>query len=184
MKRVLLYMALFFLPLVVCAQRVALKSNVLYLATTTPNAGFEFAMSRHFSFDLWGAYNAFKFSNDMKINLYLAQPEFRYWPCRSFEGHFIGLHGHYGHYNIGQIPFVSSLKNEIYRGDLYGGGLSYGYHFVMGNRWGLELNIGGGYTNLSYTRYRCADCAEAIGSYKRNYYGVTRAGFSLIYMIR
>ena len=34
-----------------------------------------------------------------------------------------GVHGHWGHFNIGQIPFISGLKDHILRGDLYGGGV-------------------------------------------------------------
>ena len=58
-----------------CAQRVALRTNLLLWSTTTPNAGVEFSMGRHFTFELTGAYNAWKFDNDMKLNLYLAQPD-------------------------------------------------------------------------------------------------------------
>ena len=55
-------------------QQSALKTNVLYWATTTPNGGVELGLGRRFSVDLWGAYNAWKFSNEMKLNLYLVQP--------------------------------------------------------------------------------------------------------------
>ena len=71
--------------------------------------------------DVWGAYNAWKYPDDMRLNLYLIQPEVRFWPCRKFEGHFFGVHGHYGHFNIGMIPFISGLKDHVLRGDLYGG---------------------------------------------------------------
>ena len=67
--------------------QTALKTNLLFLATTTPNAGVEIALNDRLTLDLWGAYNAWKFPNDMKLNLYLIQPELRYWPCQKFEGH-------------------------------------------------------------------------------------------------
>ena len=94
------------LPTGIHAQQTALKTNTLFWATTTPNVGVEFGITRQITLDLWGAYNAWKFSNDMKLNMYLFQPEVRYWFCRKFEGHFIGVHGHWGHFNIGQIPFI------------------------------------------------------------------------------
>lgn len=166
------------------AQRVALRADLLQWATTTPNAGVELAINRHFTFALLGAYNAWKFSNDMKLNLYLVQPEFRYWPCRKFEGHFFGVHGHYAYYNVGQIPFIAGMEDIIYRGYLYGGGISYGYHWVLGDRFSLEAVIGAGYARMDYDKYRCADCAERMGHYKRNYFGPTRAAVSLIYFIR
>lgn len=80
-----LYLLLFcigilFFPLQATGQQVALKTNVLFWATTPPNAGVEFGVGRRFTIDLWGAYNAWKFPNDMKLNLYLVQPEVRFWP--------------------------------------------------------------------------------------------------------
>ena len=165
-------------------QQTALKTNLLFLATTTPNAGVEIALNDRLTLDLWGAYNAWKFPNDMKLNLYLIQPELRYWPCQKFEGHFVGVHGHYGHFNIGQIPFISGLKEYVLRGDLYGGGLTYGYHWAIGDRWGLEAMIGGGYAYMKYDKYRCADCGEKVGSFTRSYIGPTRIGFSIIYFLK
>ena len=104
--------------------------------------------------------------------------------CRRFEGHFIGLHGHYAHFNIGQIDFIPCMKEYVYRGNLYGGGISYGYHWAMGDRWGMEVTVGGGYAQLSYDKYLCRDCGERVGQFKRTYFGPTRAGISLIYFLR
>ncbi|MCM0239113.1 DUF3575 domain-containing protein [Bacteroides fragilis] len=173
---------LFTLPL--HCQRVCLKSDLFLWATTTPNGSLEFSVSRRLTFEAGGAYNAWKFGNGMKLNLYLARPEFRYWFCQRFEGHFLGIHGHYGHFNVGQIPFLSGMKDRIYRGDFYGGGISYGYHWAFGERWGLEAVIGGGYARLDYDKYRCVECAERTGSYRRHYFGPTRTSLSLIYFIR
>ena len=55
---------------------------------------------------------------------------------------------------------------------------------AVGNRWGLEAMIGGGYVSMKYTKYKCAECAEASGSYSRSYFGPTRIGFSVIYFLR
>lgn len=136
---------------VVYGQHMAIKSNLLYLTTTTPNMGFEFRLGKKMSFDLWGAYNAWEFKNDMSLKHYLVQPELRYWPCQTYEGHFFGLHGHFGHFNIGNIPFLPGLEEKNYRGELYGGGLTWGYHWMIGRHWG-----GGG----SVRRRRL--CTDAI----------------------
>ena len=180
----LLFTCFLFASVEADGQQTALKTNLLFWATTTPNVGVEVGLGRKFSIDLWGGYNAWKFPNEMKLNLYLVQPEVRFWPCRKFEGHFFGLHGHYGHFNIGQIPFISGLKDFVLRGDLYGGGITYGYHWAIGDRWGVEAMLGGGYVSMKYTKYRCAECAEAVGAYTRSYFGPTRIGFSVIYFLR
>ena len=180
----LLYIGCLLLTTNMYGQQTALKTNLLFWATTTANPGVEFGMGRQFTMDIWGAYNAWKFPDDMRLNLYLIQPEVRFWPCRKFEGHFFGVHGHYGYFNIGMIPFISGLKDHVLRGDLYGGGVTYGYHWAVGSRWGLEAMIGGGYVSMKYTKYKCAECAEASGSYSRSYFGPTRIGFSVIYFLR
>ena len=180
----ILLTGMIFLPVAVYSQQIALKTNALFWATTTPNAGVEIGLAPRVTLDIWGAYNAWKYGNDMKLNLYLVQPEARYWLCRKFEGHFAGLHGHYGHFNIGQIPFISGLKNHVLRGNLYGGGVTYGYHWALGERWGIEAMIGAGYAYMKYDKFRCTDCAERAGSYTRSYFGPTRLGLSFIYFLR
>lgn len=165
-------------------QQVALKTNTLFWGTTSPNTGIEIGIGSKLSVDIWGAYNPWKFPDNMRVNFYLAQPEMRYWFCRKFEGHFIGVHGHYGYFHIGQIPFIPNLKKHELRGDLYGGGISYGYHWAIGRRWGLEATIGAGYAYMNYTKYKCEDCAEPIGSFTQHYYGPTRVGLSFIYFLR
>lgn len=39
------------------AQRIGLKTNVLYWATATPNFGLEFRLNRHITLNLDAAYN-------------------------------------------------------------------------------------------------------------------------------
>ena len=84
---------------------------------------------------------------------------------------------------MGNIPFISGLKDTNYRGELYGGGLTWGYHWVLGRRWGLEAFIGAGYAYMQYDKYICYDCTEVLGTYRRHYFGPTRAGVSLIFFI-
>ena len=71
MKRLsLLVLLLCTLSSAALAQRVALRTDLLLWGTTTPNAGVEVSIQRHFTMALNGAYNAWKFGNDMKLNLY------------------------------------------------------------------------------------------------------------------
>ena len=58
MKRFLAVVALLFLVLGTAdAQKVAVKTNSLYWLTTTPNAGFEFALGDRWTFEIAGGYN-------------------------------------------------------------------------------------------------------------------------------
>lgn len=165
-------------------QKVAQKTNLAGWITTTPNFSVEFSLNRKLSLDAAISYNPWDFDRGATLNHWLVRPELRFWFCRRFEGHFMGIHALYGQYEIGRVSFIPALKDRIYSGNLYGGGLSYGYHFPLKGRWGLELTIGAGLVLLNYDRYRCWDCLERDGSYRLKYLGPTHAGITLVYMLK
>ena len=65
-----------------------------------------------------------------------------------------------------------------------GGGLSWGYQWVVSPRWNFEVNLGGGYARIDYTEYCGKKCGSPIKEGKHNYWGVTRAGLSIVYFIK
>jgi len=106
MKRFLAVVALLFLVLGTAdAQKVAVKTNSLYWLTTTPNAGFEFALGDRWTFEIAGGYNPWTLNKEdnIKAKHFLVTPEFRYWFCESFQGHFIGINANYTQFNAGGI---------------------------------------------------------------------------------
>ena len=103
------------------AQDIAAKTNLLYWSTTTPNLSLEFGLGQRTTLDLTGAYNPWTLNKDKnkKIKHWLVMPEFRYWLCERYNGHFFGLHSGYAYYNISgvRIPFRSkSTKDHRYQG--------------------------------------------------------------------
>lgn len=48
------------------AQKVAVKTNLLYDASATMNLGFEFGLSAKWTLDISGNYNPWTFSNNQK----------------------------------------------------------------------------------------------------------------------
>lgn len=199
------YMRKFFTLFLVCmvwfatetyAQKVGIKTNLLYDATTSMNLGIEFGMGRKWTMDVSGNYNPWTFSDNRKMKHWLVQPEARYWLCEKFNGHFLGIHAHYAEYDWGgMLPFGFSdgkmfgirndaIMNHRYEGWLAGGGISYGYHWILGNRWGLEATIGVGYAYLKYDKYPCGTCGSKLETKSKNYFGPTKAGITLIYMIK
>ena len=162
---------------------LAAKTNLLYWATSTPNIGLEIALGKKWSIDANFGINPWSFKDNGSLQHWMVSPELRYWFCKPFERHFLGLHAMYGNYNVGNISFISALENNIYEGALYGGGVTYGYHFPLKGRWGLELNIGLGFLRLQHDKYKCKDCNEKLGRFKENYLGPTKASVSLIYVI-
>lgn len=86
---------------IVPAPKIAVKTNLLYDATSTFNLGFEFGLGKKWTLDVSGNYNPWTFSENRKMKHWLIQPEIRWWICRRFSGHFLGLHSHYAQYNMG-----------------------------------------------------------------------------------
>ena len=168
------------------AQKVAVKTNLLYDVTTTLNLGAEFRVAPKWTIDLSGNYNPFKFKNDKKMKHWLVQPEARYWLCEAFNGHFFALHALGGTFNVGNLDLgiFPSTKGTRAEGGMYGAGIGWGYQFVLGNRWNLGLEIGGGWIHANYDEYECPHCGEWLKEEKKDYFGLTKAAVTLIYIIK
>ena len=168
------------------AQTVGLKTNLLYDATATLNAGVEFGLSPHWTIDLSGNYNPWTFSDNRKWKHWLVQPELRYWLRHSFHGHFMGLHSGWLDYNIGgvELPGVSASKTSRYEGYATGMGLTYGYAWKLAGRLSLEVALGVGWVYTRYDRFRCARCGalEEKGT-TANRFMPTKAALSLVYVV-
>lgn len=167
---------------------IALKSNLLYDLTTTVNIGFEVGLAPRWTLDVPFNVNPWKFGNDMRLRHWGVQPEVRYWTCRRFDGWFFGLHGHYAQYNVGALPdwsFVSeNMQQNRYEGELWGAGVSAGYSWILNRRWSMEVTMGAGYARLSQDKYPCTACGTSLGRKTKHYFGPTKVGFSLVYMIK
>lgn len=190
-QKLILFVLLLFSLGAVSAQRNLVKTNSLYLATTTPNIGVEFYLGSQTTLSFLGAYNPFEFKSvtkdglsiNPKLRHFLISPEFKYWFCKAYEGGALGFNLMYGGFNVGGISFIKALENFRYQGTAYGGGISYNYHWAIGGRWGLEFGFGIGYIILNYKKYECGACGDFLGEYKRNYIGPTKVSLSFAYFI-
>ena len=187
---VALLMALF-AGMFALAQKVALKTNLLYDATATVNAGIEIGLAPRWTLDISGNFNDWTMSHNRKWKHWLVQPEARYWFCERFSGHFIGIHAHGGEYNFGNlksgIKFLGSdfskLTDNRYQGWYVGGGLSYGYAWILGKHWNLEAALGIGYIYTRFDKYPCAECGEKIEEdASHHYFGPTKLALSIVYL--
>lgn len=170
------------------AQDVALKTNALYWATTTPNMGIEAAVGKKHTLQLFYGLNPWKQSDGDQTSLrhWLLMPEYRYWFCQSFNGWFIGAHLMGGQFNMAGInlPFglLSGLESHRYEGWYAGGGISVGYQWPLSKHWNVEASLGVGYDYIKYDKFRCGECGERIKSGHTNYFGPTKLALSLLYI--
>lgn len=172
------------------AQKAALKTNLLYDATTTFNLGAEFGLSPKWTLDVSANYNPWTFNDNKKWKHWMVQPEARYWLCEKFNGHFFGFHLHGGQYNIGHIDTsfkflgndFEALKDHRFEGWFVGAGIGYGYSWVLGKHWNIEAEIALGYAYIRYDKYKCGTCGSKVGKGVHNYVGPTKAALSLVYV--
>ncbi len=170
------------------AQQVAVKSNLLYDATATMNLGLEFGLARKWTLDIPFNYNPWKPANGRRLAHFGVQPEVRYWFCERFTRMFVGIHAHYADFNVGGWPkwsFISkNMQNNRYEGELYGAGFSFGRSWILKRRWSIEATFGVGYARVKYDKYPCAECGSKLKSGIKHYFGPTKAGISLVYLIK
>ena len=85
------------------AQNIAVKTNLLYDATATVNAGVEIGLAPKWTLDISGNLNAWSKNEHTKWKHWMVQPEARYWFCDRFSRHFLGAHLIGGAFNFGNI---------------------------------------------------------------------------------
>ncbi len=175
MKRTVLLVSLLLLSLSpVLGQKWAISTDLPYWGVGVANLDTEIALGRHFTLDLAGGYAAYKVFDKLDLKeSWGVQPELRWWHCERFNGHYFGLHGHYADYN-------AAIKSSRYDGWLAGGGLSYGYQWILGNRWNFQFEIGAGYAYKDYTKHN-ADGTSVDKT--KNYFGPTKFNLSFVYFI-
>ena len=172
------------------AQNVAVKTNFLYWATTTPNIGAEVSIDRNHTAQMFFGLNPWKQSGGDQSSLrhWSLMPEFRHWFCQSFNGWFVGAHLMGGEFTVAGVDFplgfLSTQKNHRYEGWYIGGGLTGGYQWPLSKHWNLETSLGLGYDFIKYDKFKCGTCGRKLKSSHTNYFGQTKAALSLIYVIR
>lgn len=170
-------------------QDVGLKTNFLSDGFLSPNLGIEISLAPRWTVDLTGQVNFWNV-NSHRWRHWIAQPEARYWFCDRFSRHFVGVHALGGDFNVGMIKndihFLgtdfSKLTDRRYQGWLVGAGVAYGYAFILGRHWNLELELGVGYAYLNFGEFECSECGRKVGEGDHHYVGPTKAAINLVYV--
>ena len=159
---------------------LAVKTNLLFLAAATANAGVEVELWPHGTLDIPVWYSPYDITPTRKLRLLATQPELRWWPGQVMQGHFIGLHTHVVGFNVA-VNDKGRYQDPNHA--LWGMGLSYGYALSWGKQkqWGVEFNIGVGFAEYDYDVYQNRKDGQLFRSGSDFYWGVTRAGISLSY---
>lgn len=176
----------------------AVKTNLLYDATTTPNIGAEVALGRKHTLNLVYGINPWTFHSEShgerKAFHWVVMPEYRWWPCTAFNGHFIGVHLMGGQFDAGNVNLPipgyffsgenlrAGARDFRYQGWFAGAGFTYGYQWILSRHSNIEAEIGVGYDYARGDKYPCANCGTLLGKWNSNYVGVTKVGVSYEYI--
>lgn len=172
-------------------QNVGIKTNLVDDALLDLNLGIEIGLAPRWTLDVPVSLNTWILDNGNRWKHFVVQPGARYWFCDRFGGHFIGFHAHGGLYNVGgfdgKLNFLGSdwrkIKDYRYQGWFVGGGVSYGYAWMLGRHWNLEAELGVGYAYTRYDKFRCTGCGKKIETDQPHHYvGPTKAAINLVYL--
>ncbi len=180
------------------AQEVAVKTNIVYDAMTTPNLGMEVGLSRRSTVNLVYGLNPWTFgtgdNGERKAKHWVVQPEYRWWFCSRFNGHFVGVHALGGQFNAANVNLPipggffggenlrQGVKEHRYQGGFVGCGVTYGYQWILSRHWNLEAEAGVGYGRVWYDKFLCGECGNRLGGGSTNYAGITKLGISILYI--
>ena len=172
--------------------RFALKTNLLYgIGTLTPNIAAEVALSPQWTLEAAYSSNPWNYkakasgAASRKLLHGIVRIEGRYWLCERFNGHFVGVHGLYSEYNVSgrDIPLLFEKKYR-YKGNAWGGGIVYGYDLPIGKSWNVEFTAGAGVYRMTYDRYSCLTCSTDRTPQTKTWFGPSRLGVSLEFLIK
>lgn len=107
------------------AQNVALKTNLLYDATTTPNLGIEVQIGKRNTAQIFYGLNPWTYRANQPAHLqkmakhWCVMPEIRWWQCTPMNGFFWGIHAMGGQFNVSKmrVPQVGYFFGHSHDGD-------------------------------------------------------------------
>ncbi len=159
----------------------AVKTNIVGLAMGVANIGLEYPFLDKYSADISLYYSPYTLKRDWNFSMFIVQPEFRYWLASPLKGHFAGAHAHFGLFNVATTEW-SRYQNSTEQ-PLWGFGLTYGYALQLSRALNLEAYIGAGYASIKYDTFYNIKNGAIYDHTERGYWGLTRAGISLSYII-
>lgn len=160
----------------VFGQKMALKTNALGWVTATPNMEAEFVLNRHISLCMGIAANPIS-TDKIKTRFTHFQPEVRYWINRPMVSHFVGITAFTNSFDI-------MLDDKYHKGDAVAAGLTYGYAWILGNHWNMELTAGIGMLKYRQFEYEKGTARPAYHNGIKTIIAPIKLGVSFVYVIR
>lgn len=171
------------------AQRAAVRNNLLYDATLTPNIGFDIRLDSAWTAGAVVGLNAWDIDKETnkKWRHVLVSADVRRWLGDSlFHKSYIEGNLIYSHYNVGntKIPFglYKGVQDRRLQGDLLALGGKYGYAWILARHWRLEAEAGVAVGYAWFKEYDCPHCGTYLGEGDRIFL-LPQLGINVVYII-
>jgi hypothetical protein len=171
------------------AQSFALRNNLLYDATLTPNIGADIRLDSLWTLGAVVGINAWDFDKDTnkKWRHLAIAPNVRRWLNDSvFHKSYLEADLLYSHFNVGntRIPFslYDAVKEKRLQGDLFALGGKYGYSWILARHWRVEAEAGIAIGYAWFKEYECPSCGQQLGEGDRIFL-LPQLGINVVYII-
>ena|SRR3712207_3280858 len=167
-------------------QTFAVKNNLVYDATLTPNLGLEFKVDSLWTVGLNAGYRPWPTDDNVtrKWRHLLVAPEVRRWKRAAFHGRFWGANVIYSHYNVANLKFplglYPSVRHQRKQGDLIALGLFYGHSWRLSSHWNVEAFAGAAVGHTWYKTHECRRCGMQIED-THKWFAMPQLGLNVVY---
>ena len=177
------------------AQTLALRTNLLYDATLSPNLGVEVRLGESWTAGINAGFNAWDLDQQKNkkwrhllvapnIRRYFAQKDDTLF--RRYKGHYLEMDAIYSHFNVGNVKFpfglYKSVRDRRLQGDLLALGGKYGYSWILARDWRIEAEAGVAVGYAWYKEYDCPHCGSYLGEGDRIFL-LPQLGINVVYII-
>ena len=168
--------------------RMALRTNLLYDATLSPNLGVDVRVDSAWTVGLLVGINAWDIDKEKnkKWRHALFSLRARNYRKGLFQKNYMEFDAIYSHFNVGntKIPFglYSAVKDRRLQGDLIALGGKYGYSWILSRSWRIEAEAGVAVGYAWFKEYDCDHCGTYYGKGDRIFL-LPQLGVNVVYII-
>lgn len=169
--------------------RIALRTNLLYDATLSPNLGVEVRVDSAWTVGLLAGINAWdvdKAKNRKWRHMLFSLRARKFLNDSVFHKGYIEADVIYSHFNVGNVKFpfglYKSVRDRRLQGDLVALGGKYGYSWILARNWRIEAEAGVAVGYAWFKEYDCPHCGTFLGNDCRIFL-LPQLGINVVYII-
>ena len=169
--------------------RVALRTNLLYDATLSPNLGVDVRVDSTWTVGLLAGMNAWdidKEKNKKWRHMLFSFRARKYVNDSVFHKGYFEADAIYSHFNVGNVKFPLGLYKTVrerrLQGDLLALGGKYGYSWILSRDWRIEAEAGVAIGYAWFKEDDCPHCGTYYGKDDRIFL-LPQLGVNIVYII-